>query len=124
MGKATTDNDTAGARRDFFPGFNTQMIQNSGAIWTCNSSFGILWDIIRTTHSLMWSTGFPGGDCPPVQRVYWSAALPVCRRGQGEKSEGTSDDRQVHHQRSCIPCRFRRSEPSYTSFQKNFRLTS
>src|SRR4029077_9127620 len=80
MGKATTDNDTAGARRDFFPGFNAQMIQTSGAIWTCNSSFGILWDINRTTHSLMWSTGFPGGDCPPVQRVYWSVALPGIRR--------------------------------------------
>jgi haloacetate dehalogenase len=35
MEKATTDNDTAGARRDFFPGFSAQMIQTSGAkIWT------------------------------------------------------------------------------------------
>jgi hypothetical protein len=48
----------------------------------------------------------------------------VCRGGQGEKSEETSDHRQVHHQRSCTPCRFRRSEPSYASFQKSFRLTS
>src|SRR3984893_5196331 len=59
-----------------------------------------------------------------VQRVYRPAASPVCRRGQGEKSEGTSDNRQVQHKRSCTPCRFRRSEPSYTSFQKSFRVTS
>jgi len=36
------------------------------------------------------------------------------------KSEGTSDNRQIHHQRSCTPCRFCRSEPSYTSFQTTF----
>src|SRR5258708_23816393 len=59
-----------------------------------------------------------------VQRVYRQIALPVCRRGQGKKSERTSDYGQVHHQRSCTPCRFRRSDPSYTSFQKSFRLTS
>jgi organic hydroperoxide reductase OsmC/OhrA len=29
MGKATADNDTAGARRDFFPGFDAQMIQKA-----------------------------------------------------------------------------------------------
>jgi hypothetical protein len=59
-----------------------------------------------------------------VQRVYRPVALPVCRRGQGKKSEGTSDHRQVHHHRRCTPGRFRRSEPSYPSFQKSFRLTS
>jgi len=59
-----------------------------------------------------------------VQRVYRPVALPVCGRGQGKKSERTSDHRQVDHQPSRTPCRFRRSEPSYPSFQKSFRLTS
>jgi hypothetical protein len=59
-----------------------------------------------------------------LQRVYRPVALPVCRRGQSEKSEGTFNHRQVHHQRSCTSCRFRRSEPSYSSFQETFRLTS
>ena len=59
-----------------------------------------------------------------VQRIYRPVTLPVCRRGQGKESERTSDNKQVHHQRSCTACRFRRSEPSYTSFQKSFRLTS
>ena len=58
-----------------------------------------------------------------------SKSLPASRLTSmssrpGEKSEGTSDHRQVHHQRSCLPCRFRRSEASYTSFQKSFRLAS
>jgi zeaxanthin glucosyltransferase len=61
---------------------------------------------------------------PAVQRVYRPVALPVCRRGQSEKSEGTSDHRQVHHRRSCTPFWFRRPEPSHPSFQKSFRLTS
>ncbi len=41
-----------------------------------------------------------------------------------KKIKGTSDNRQLHHQRSCTPGRFLRSEPSYPSFQKSFRLTS
>jgi AraC-like DNA-binding protein len=35
-----------------------------------------------------------------VQSVYGPVASSVCRRGQGEKSKGTSDNRQVHHQRA------------------------
>jgi hypothetical protein len=46
-----------------------------------------------------------------VQKVYRPDPVRVCCRSQGQKSEGASDHRQVNHQRSCLPCRFLRSEP-------------
>ncbi len=39
-----------------------------------------------------------GAAVPGPKKQYGGLPSPVCGRGQGEKSEGTSEHRQVHHQ--------------------------